>query len=111
MLQKFAFLHVPKTAGTSVHAVIAEQGHRAALYPPHWKDETESIFKSAGLEYFIDNGIVESLDSYTAIGGHTDIRLLDFLSDSRFVFTVLRDPFDRLVSFYFHHVFPEKPHH
>lgn len=54
---------------------------------------------------------VAELDEQIAIGGHTDIRLLDYLRQPRFVFTVLRDPFDRLVSFYFHHVFPEKETH
>ena len=82
------FLHIPKTAGQSVHAFLERLVSAPAVAPA--RVNTALV----GLS-------IEDLRRYKVISGHLDWGLLDCVLDPKFVFTVLRHPLDRILSFYF----------
>ena len=87
-LPTIIFLHIPKTAGQSVHQFLV------TLFPKR------SISPSRVNEQLVKMSIPE-IRKHTIFSGHLDWALLDCLSGPRFVFTVLREPTDRILSFYF----------
>lgn len=83
---KLLFLHLPKTAGQSIHSELVRNfpGEVAPLrtnadFPKHTTTE---------------------LARYRVFSGHLDWDRLDFVAQPRIVVTVLRDPLERIVSFY-----------
>ena len=82
------FLHIPKTAGQSVHSFLVR------LFGP------EAIGPARVNEQLILLSVPE-IRAYRVFSGHMDWALLDCVERPRFVFTVLRDPVDRILSFYF----------
>lgn len=87
-MRPVVFLHIPKTAGQSVHAYLENS------YP------LEKICPAR------DNSLLNSMSilkirSYTVFSGHLDWALLDCLQTKAFTFTILRDPIERILSFYF----------
>lgn len=86
---KVIFLHIPKTAGQSVHAALVNGFGRDAVCPARVN------------EHLRDYTIAE-LNRYQVFSGHMDWSLLDCVSGPRYVFTILRDPMERLLSFYFY---------
>ena len=81
------FLHIPKTAGQSVHAFLERIVGKSAVAPAR---------VNAGLLKMTR----EEIRSYRLISGHLDWALLDCVLEPKFVFTVLRDPLERILSFY-----------
>ena len=86
---KIIFLHIPKTAGQYIHAVLEAAYDKTEIYPGRVNDHllTSSI---------------DSLNRYNVFSGHFDWSLLDCLKGDKFVFTVLREPMERILSFYFY---------
>lgn len=82
------FLHIPKTAGQSVHAGL-ESLFGDAVCPARVNDQLKTYSISA-------------LRKYRIFSGHFDWSLLDCIPEPRTVFTVLRDPVERILSFYFY---------
>jgi hypothetical protein len=87
MTPRIVFLHIPKTAGQSVHALLV------ALFGP------ENI-SPARLNEHLVRMTVRELRRYRVTSGHLDWQALDCIPPPRFVFTVLREPLERIVSFY-----------
>lgn len=86
---KIIFLHIPKTAGQSVHEFIT------GLYAP------EEVCP-ARLNPQLFAMTVKDLRRYSVFSGHLDWNALDCVEGPRFVFTVLREPVERILSFYFY---------
>lgn len=86
---KLAFVHLPKTAGQSVHQFLID------------RFGSEKIC-SARVQQQLGGIQVSELQSKTVFSGHFDLSLIDMLPGRVFSFTVLRDPMDRLLSFYFY---------
>lgn len=82
------FLHIPKTAGQTVHRQIATAIGRHLVSPVRVHAQV------ATLEAQFPPG-------YALYSGHLDWTSLEGLPRDRFVFTVLRDPRERIASFYF----------
>ena len=81
------FLHIPKTAGQTVHnALVPVVGGQAYVSPIRVHSQAP-------------NG-PQMPDGYRLYSGHLDWTELEALPDDRFVFTVLRDPRERIASFY-----------
>jgi len=86
---RIAFLHIPKTAGQSVHHSLT------GLYLP---DEicpartNEALYKYS----------ISDLSKYKLFSGHLDWSIIRLTGRFDYVFTVLRDPLDRILSFYFY---------
>ena len=88
---KYLFVHVPKAAGTSFAAALANCLGKDALSPPF-------------LASRLSGQDVSRLDRYRAIAGHISIDdTAPF--QNRYLFTILRNPIDRCLSWYYfaHH--------
>lgn len=81
------FLHVPKTAGQTIHHQLAHAVGQAHLSPIRTQSQAPD-------QSHLPPG-------YRLYSGHIDWTDLDSLPADRFVFSVLRDPRERLASFYF----------
>jgi hypothetical protein len=84
-VKKIHFLHIPKTAGQSVHDLLVESFK--SVSPLRVNAQLEELGMS-------------SLTEYDVISGHIDWTLMEKGGDAKFTFTVLRDPLDRILSFY-----------
>lgn len=81
------FLHIPKTAGQTIHEALA------GIVPP------EAI-SPVRLHSQVPPGAAQMPPGYSLYSGHLDWTGLETLPEGRFAFTVLRDPFERLASYY-----------
>ncbi len=83
------FLHIPKTAGQTIHdALVRLAGDEAKVSPVRVHSQRPSG--------------PQMPPGYSVYSGHLDWTELDSLPEERFVFTVLRDPRERIASFYFY---------
>lgn len=85
---KVIFLHIPKTAGQSVHEYLLRNFAPELVCPARVNDQLKEYAAS-------------DLNRYQVFSGHFDWSAFDRLEGERFVFTILRDPMERLLSFYF----------
>ena len=87
---KFLFIHVPKTAGNSIQSLLINYS----------EDKLVAAGTKDGVERF---GIVNDTYSTTKHSTllHYRTQLPEDLYQQLFKFSVMRNPFDRLVSLYF----------
>jgi Sulfotransferase family len=85
---RVVFLHIPKTAGQSVHA---------GLIQLFGADNVSKVRVNEDLLLLS----LEEIKSSRVFSGHFDWAMLDCLPHPRFVFTILREPVERILSFYF----------
>ena len=86
---KVIFLHIPKTAGQSVHAALVDGFGNDSVCPARTNEQLMCMS-------------ITELNRYQVFSGHFDWSLLDCIRGPRYVFTVLREPIDRALSFYFY---------
>lgn len=86
---KVIFLHIPKTAGQSVHELLLANFDSELVCPARVNEQLKALSD-------------EELNRYQVFSGHFDWNAFDGLRGERFVFTILRDPIQRLLSFYFY---------
>jgi hypothetical protein len=82
------FLHIPKTAGQSVHQFLKRIVGPKAVAPARVNEQLYGLS-------------ISELRRYHLISGHLDWALLDCVREPKFVFTILRNPVERILSFYF----------
>lgn len=82
------FLHIPKTAGQSVHHFLTDLFATRSICPSRVNEQLLRLS-------------ISDIRRYTLFSGHFDWALLDCLLGQKFVFTILREPTDRILSFYF----------
>lgn len=85
---KIIFLHLPKTGGQSVRQMLADAFGNAAICPARSNEELITYS-------------VSELNRFQVFAPHGDWSLLDAVSGPRFVFSVFREPFERVLSYYF----------
>jgi hypothetical protein len=83
------FLHLPKTAGNSIREFASRFFQQRHVCPVIYDAELRAIGD-------------EELRSYRMFAGHLDWASLDRVDGPSFTFTVLREPLDRVLSFYFY---------
>lgn len=88
-MSPIVFLHIPKTAGQTIHNELARLVGPQAVSPVR-------VHTQAG------EGEAQFPPGYRLYSGHIDWDALEGLPEGRFVFTVLRDPRERIASFYFY---------
>ena len=83
------FLHIPKTAGQTIHSELERLVGQAAISPVRVHTQVPS-------------SAAQMPPGYGLYSGHLDWEKLDDLPTPRFTFTVVRDPLERIASFYFY---------
>lgn len=89
--KKFLFIHLPKTAGNSIQERIKA----------HSEDEIVCINDiQDGIERFEVRNNYEGLHKHSSLADYKNALPLD-LFNQLFVFTTIRSPWDRMISYYF----------
>jgi hypothetical protein len=83
------FLHIPKTAGTSLNNILKS------------KFETQKVYPFATYHQVFTNSKLD-LDSYDIIAGHFTMSFIQNLKSTPNIITVFRNPISRVVSAYNH---------
>ena len=83
------FLHIPKTAGQTIHSELTRLVRPDRVSPVRVHTEAAT-------------GAAQFPPGYDLYSGHLDWEALDTIPEDRFVFTVFRDPCERIASFYFY---------
>ncbi len=82
------FLHIPKTAGQTIHNALVQVVGETQVSPIRVHTQ-------------VPGDAPQMPPGYSLYSGHLDWSELETLPESRFVFSVLRDPCERIASFYF----------
>ena len=88
-MKTVAFVHIPKTAGQAIHHQLARVIGKDNVSPIRVHSE-------------VPKGETNLPPGYLLHSGHIDWADLETLPEDRFTFTVLRDPLERIASFYFY---------
>ena len=86
---RIAFLHIPKTAGQSLHHQISSIYSKDEICPARTNQQLYELS-------------MNDLKKYKFFSGHLDWSIIKNAGPFDFSFTVLRDPVDRICSFYFY---------
>jgi hypothetical protein len=86
---RIVFLHIPKTAGQSVHAALVKAFGEDVVCPARVNEQLARM-------------TITELNRYQVFSGHLDWAMLDCIKGPKYVFTILRNPVDRILSFYFY---------
>ena len=87
-MPRVIFLHIPKTAGQSCYHFLDQCFDSDKVCPA--RENFQLVGKS-----------ISALEKFDVFRGHLDWSLLDCVSKDAFVFTILREPRERIISFYF----------
>lgn len=82
------FLHIPKTAGQTIHNALTQAVGADHVSPIRVHTQ-------------VSGDASQLPGGYSLYSGHLDWGDLETLPENRFVFSVLRDPYERIASFYF----------
>ena len=103
------FMHIPKSAGTSIHAAIEAALPDGSLAPQRMDtslfcdfDDFELISKPVRALIAVNEDEVRSMEQYSAISGHFSLTTLLQVSTHSEIGTVLREPHARTLSLYFY---------
>ena len=88
-MKPIVFLHIPKTAGQTIHSELSR------IVGPDRTSPVRVHTEAA-------EGAAQFPHGFDLYSGHLDWDALETLPAERFVFTVLRDPRERIASFYFY---------
>lgn len=88
MSRPVIFLHIPKTAGQSVHYYMAKCFNSPEICPARENFDLKKMTPS-------------EIKGYKLFSGHLDWDFFDNTVENPFIFTILRDPVERILSFYF----------
>jgi hypothetical protein len=86
------FLHIPKTAGTTLHDIIERQYAHDTIYT--FGSDAHAAVKEFKNLSFAEREKIQLLRGHMAFGLH------EFLPATNQYFTVLRDPVQRVISYY-----------
>lgn len=87
--KKIVFLHIPKTAGQSVHQFLLDAFPGVPVCPARVNEQLIGLSR-------------KELNRYQIFSGHLDWSALDCVEGEVFTFTILREPMERILSFYYY---------
>lgn len=92
----YVFLHIPKTAGSSLKSIIFSQYPKSKSFYVDGGDPKQSLS-------ILKSEVLEKGKNLDLIYGHIDYYSVHFLNNEnlRFV-TILRNPIERVISLYYH---------
>lgn len=99
-MERFFFLHLHKTAGTTLWKRLQRQFTPEQLYPG--PDDTTAPDRTLVPEY-LDERYRARRDAIRVVTGHFPLCTTEMLGDDFTTFTVLRHPVDRTISVLQHH--------
>jgi hypothetical protein len=91
--RKFIFVHVPKTGGTSLALALEARAHRDDILIG---DTPKAIRRKARVKTLAAKGRLWKHSTLADLDGALSLSELDEM----FVFTLVRNPWDRMVSYY-----------
>lgn len=91
--RKFIFVHIPKTGGTSLALALEERAHRDDILIG---DTPKAIKRKARVKTLDAKGRLWKHSTLVDLDGAVSLSDLDAM----FVFTLVRNPWDRMVSYY-----------
>jgi len=91
------FAHIPKAAGTTLHRIIEQQYHRQEIYSIY----STPLTPEASFEHFT-NLTPEQRAQIRILKGHMSFGLHAYIPGPVTYFTLLREPIERVVSFYYY---------
>jgi hypothetical protein len=101
------FLHIPKSAGSSIHSALQMALPPGSLAPQRADssifcdfEDFELMRPEARSQLAVDQPEVQSLGRYRAVSGHFSLATLLQITDTSSICTVLREPRARLLSLY-----------
>jgi hypothetical protein len=93
--QKFFFVHLHKTAGTSLWRRLSRQFSPAEMFP--WMTDGEPFRRTISVDDLVDRWPARRAD-VRVLGGHFPLCTRELLGEPFVTFTVLRHPVERIVS-------------
>lgn len=105
------FVHIPKTAGTTLNSILAHQYSRDDIYEimmrgmslilPRHRILPMPLISASKIHRF--KSALKKRDTLRVIHGHFDLSLGKLLPDNAKFVTLLRDPVERAISHYYHY--------
>lgn len=105
------FLHIPKTGGTTLNAMLSEQflpeqRYEVMMRGMNWMVPKRRLFARPLISHSKLRRLRNALEprhDVRLLHGHFDLSIRGLLPDDVRLFTMLRDPLDRAISHYFHY--------
>jgi len=90
------FLHIPKTAGSSLKSIVFSQYPRSKSFYIDGGNPNQSLS-------ILKRDLAENHKHFDLIYGHIDYNSVDFLNNQNLNYvTILRNPTERVISLYYH---------
>jgi hypothetical protein len=100
--RRFFFVHVQKTAGTTLLIRLGEQFAPHEIYPDDTDGDKFGIMPQMNVDHLVERWPARRGD-VRVIAGHFPLCTADLLGDEFTTFTVLREPVERTLSYLRHH--------
>lgn len=84
--EKLVFMHLPKTAGTTIHNILVDYFHQDDICPERFNK--------------LDRYAQEQMDGWKYYSGHFNFSSVEKIPGTKKLITVLREPRSRVVSLY-----------
>ena len=101
--QRFFFVHIQKTGGISLYLRLQRQFGAEAVYPWARSDGDPALVAPQLFIHVLLERWPERRDQIRVVTGHFPLCTTDLLNADFTVFTVLRDPVERTLSYLRHH--------
>ncbi|NEO03330.1 MAG: sulfotransferase family protein, partial [Moorea sp. SIO3I7] len=86
------FLHIPKTAGTTLHYIINRQYKSEYIFEVNCRESRNELIRMSEVQK----------SKIKVIRGHMEFGWHEFIAQPCTYITMLRDPVERVISFYFY---------